>query len=136
MFSYPGIIVRWLMSMFVVFAIFNPSGYSYVHWVLRDADQPWSLKVLAGLLLGSLATTFLLATIRALGLRGIVAATGLLAAATWAMIDLGLFRNLSLSAYLTIVLTVIASILALGLSWSNLTLRVTGQVDSNDVTLR
>jgi uncharacterized integral membrane protein len=88
MFSYPGIIVRWLMSMFVVFAIFNPSGYSYVHWVLRDADQPWSLKVLAGLLLGSLVTTFLLATVRALGLRGIVAASGLLAAATWAMIDL------------------------------------------------
>ena len=136
MFSYPGIIVRWLMSMFVVFAIFNPSGYSYVHWVLRDADQPWSLKVLAGLLLGSLVTTFLLATVRALGLRGIVAASGLLAAATWAMIDLGLFRNLSHSAYLTIVLTVIASILTLGLSWSNLTLRVTGQVDSNDVTLR
>jgi uncharacterized integral membrane protein len=136
MFSYPGIIVRWLMSMFVVFAIFNPSGYSYVHWVLRDADQPWSLKVLAGLLLGSLVMTFLLATVRALGLRGIMAATGLLAAATWAMIDLGLFRNLSHSAYLTIVLTVIASILALGLSWSNLTLRVTGQVDSNDVTLR
>ena len=49
---------------------------------------------------------------------------------------LGLFRNLSHSAYLTIVLTVIASILALGLSWSNLSLRVTGQVDSNDVTLR
>jgi hypothetical protein len=136
MFSYPGIIVRWLMSMFVVFATFNPSGYSYVHWVLRDADQPWSLKVLAGLLLGSLATTFLLATVRALGLRGIIAASGLLAAATWAMIDLGLFRNLSHSAYLTIVLTVIASILALGLSWSNLSLRVTGQVDSNDVTLR
>jgi hypothetical protein len=136
MFSYPGIIVRWLMSMFVVFATFNPSGYSYVHWVLRDADQPWSLKVLAGLLLGSLATTFLLATVRALGLRGIVAASGLLAAATWAIIDLGLFRNLSHSAYLTIVLTLIASILALGLSWSNLSLRVTGQVDSNDVTLR
>jgi hypothetical protein len=136
MFSYPGIIVRWLMSMFVVFAIFNPSGYSYVHWVLRDADQPWSLKVLAGLLLGSLVTTFLLATVRALGLRGIIAASGLLAAATWAMIDLGLFRDLSHSAYLTIVLTLIASILALGLSWSNLSLRVTGQVDSNDVTLR
>ena len=29
-----------------------------------------------------------------------------------------------------------ASILALGVSWSSLTLRVTGQVDSNDVTLR
>jgi hypothetical protein len=136
MFSYPGIIVRWLMSMFVVFAIFNPSGYSYVHWVLRDADQPWSVKVLAGLLLGSLATTFLLATVRALGFRGIMAASGLLVAATWAMIDLGLLRNLSHSAYLTIALTVIASILTLGLSWSNLTLRVTGQVDSNDVTLR
>ena len=31
MFSYPGIIVRWLISMFIVFATFNPSGYSYIH---------------------------------------------------------------------------------------------------------
>jgi hypothetical protein len=80
--------------------------------------------------------TFFLATVRSLGLRGIVAVTGLLVAATWTLIDLGLLRDLSHGAYVTIVLVVIASILALGVSWSNLTLRVTGQVDSNDVTLR
>jgi|SRR3954454_18643871 len=136
MFSYPSIIVRWLTSMFIVFATFNPSGYSYVHWVLRDTDQPWSLKILAGILLGSFVATFFLATVRSLGLRGIVAVTGLLVAATWTLIDLGLLRDLSHGAYVTIVLVVIASILALGVSWSNLTLRVTGQVDSNDVTLR
>lgn len=136
MFSYPGIIVRWLMSMFIVFATFNPSGYSYVHWVLRNTDQPWSLKILTGILLGSMVATFFLATVRSLGLRGIVAMTGLLVAATWTLIDLGLLSNLSYGAYVSIVLVVIASILALGVSWSNLTLRVTGQVDSNDVTLR
>jgi O-antigen ligase len=136
MFSYPSIIVRWLTSMFIVFATFNPSGYSYVHWVLRDTDQPWSLKILAGILLGSFVATFFLATVRSLGLRGIVAVTGLLVAATRTLIDLGLLRDLSHGAYVTIVLVVIASILALGVSWSNLTLRVTGQVDSNDVTLR
>ncbi|EWY40790.1 hypothetical protein N825_33210 [Skermanella stibiiresistens SB22] len=136
MFSYPGVIVRWLISMFIVFGTFNPSGYSYVHWLLRRDDQPWSLKILAGILLGCVVATFLLATVRSLGVRGIVAMAGLLIAATWTLIDLGLLRDLSQGAYLTIVLFAFASILALGVSWSNLTLRVTGQVDSNDVTLR
>lgn len=136
MFSYPGIIVRWLISMFIVFATFNPSGYSYIHWVMGGTGEPWSLKILAGLLLGSIVATFFLATVRSLGLRGILAMSGLLIAATWTMIDFGLLSNLSNGAYLTVALVAVASILALGVSWSSLTLRVTGQVDSNDVTLR
>lgn len=136
MFSYPGIIVRWLISMFIVFATFNPSGYSYIHWVMDGTGEPWSLKILAGLLLGSIVATFFLATVRSLGLRGILATAGLLIAATWTMIDFGLLSNLSNGAYVTVALVAVASILALGVSWSNLTLRVTGQVDSNDVTLR
>lgn len=136
MFSYPGIIVRWLISMFIVFATFNPSGYSYIHWVMGRSGEPWSLKILAGLLLGSIVATFFLATVRSLGLRGILATAGLLIAATWTMIDFGLLSNLSNGAYVTVALVAVASILALGVSWSNLTLRVTGQVDSNDVTLR
>jgi O-antigen ligase len=136
MFSYPGIIVRWLISMFIVFATFNPSGYSYIHWVMGGTREPWSLKILAGLLLGSIVATFFLATVRSLGLRGILATAGLLIAATWTMIDFGLLSNLSNGAYVTVALVAVASILALGVSWSSLTLRVTGQVDSNDVTLR
>jgi Family of unknown function (DUF6524) len=136
MFSYPGIIVRWLISMFIVFATFNPSGYSYIHWVMGGAGEPWSLKILAGLLLGSIVATFFLATVRSLGLRGIFATAGLLIAATWTMIDFGLLSNLSNGAYVTVALVAVSSILALGVSWSSLTLRVTGQVDSNDVTLR
>lgn len=70
MFSYPGIIVRWLIAMFIVFATFNPSGYSYVHWVLSDNKEPWSLKILTGIVLGSIVATFFLATRRSLGVRG------------------------------------------------------------------
>jgi hypothetical protein len=136
MFSYPGIIARWLISMFLVFATFNPSGYSYVHWVMGESNQPWSLKILTGIVLGSIVATFFLATRRSLGMRGILATTGLLAAATWTLIDLGLLSNLSHRAYVTIALFAVACILTLGVSWSNLTLRISGQVDSNDVTLR
>ncbi|GEO38304.1 O-antigen ligase [Skermanella aerolata] len=136
MFSYPGIIVRWLIAMFIVFATFNPSGYSYVHWVLSDNKEPWSLKILTGIVLGSIVATFFLATRRSLGVRGMIATAGLLAAATWTLIDLGLLRDLSNGAYVTIVLVAVASVLALGVSWSSLTLRMSGQVDSNDVTLR
>jgi hypothetical protein len=136
MFSYPGIIVRWLMSMFVVFAIFNPSGYSYVHWVLTPSNEPWSLKILVGMVLASIMTTFGRSVARSLGRAGVLATSGLFIAATWTLVDLGVLRDLTNGTYVTIALVIVASILAVGLSWSHVTMRVTGQVDSNDVTLR
>ena len=54
-FRFTGFLGRWLISMLLVAATYNPSGWSYVDWVgSGDADQ-LPLKVLAGLVLADLA---------------------------------------------------------------------------------
>ncbi|MGY8695158.1 MAG: DUF6524 family protein, partial [Verrucomicrobiia bacterium] len=32
-FDISSFIIRWIVCLFLVFAAYNPSGYSYFHWV-------------------------------------------------------------------------------------------------------
>lgn len=49
-FNWQGVVARGLFSLFVVFAIYNPSGYSYLHWVLGGFAWFWA-KLATGALL-------------------------------------------------------------------------------------
>lgn len=131
-FSYSSFFVRWLVAVFLVLATYNPSGYSYVHWLMEVSAALWPFKALAGLLLAVLYGLFGLATLRALGGAGIGLITLLSGAAIWVFTDLGL-----LAAFDTpmILLLVLANVLAVGVSWSHIRQRLSGQVDSNNITL-
>lgn len=134
-FSFPGLVVRWLAAAFLVFALYNPSGHSYYHWLFDFADTRWSLKALAGLGLIIALLTFAYATLRAIGRSGVLATVIFFTVVIWAMIDNGLLESLGVWGWVTIVLVVVSSILAIGVSWSHLRARLSGQADSNDVTL-
>lgn len=135
LFSYSSFVVRWLVALFLVLATYNPSGYSYVHWVLQLATDLWAFKILAGILLLVIYLLFWLATLRALGWPGIAIAAALSTAVTWALADLGALDALGPTLPM-IALIVLANVLAIGVSWSHIRQRISGQVDSNDVTLR
>ena len=134
-FGLQAFIARWLMAMFLVLATYNPSGYSYVDWVAHPSMRDWVLKLLVGLVLAILYATFGLATQRSLGRIGVAAWLSFFAAATWLLIDLGLLRVTSGGAVVTLVLVGIANVLAVGLSWSYIRARLSGQADTNNVTL-
>jgi len=134
-FSWPNLILRWLVAGFVVFATYNPSGHSYFHWLIDRADGRWSLKALVGISLVIAILTFAYATLRAIGVSGVMAAITFFAVAIWAMVDNGLLEYLGRWEWVTIILGVVASILAIGVSWSHIRARLSGQADSNDVTL-
>lgn len=135
LFSYSSFFVRWLVALFLVLATYNPSGYSYVHWVLQLTTDLWAFKILAGILLLVIYLLFWLATLRALGWPGIAIAAALSAAVTWALADLGALDALGPTLPM-IALIVLANVLAIGVSWSHIRQRISGQVDSNDITLR
>src|SRR4029077_20337237 len=128
-------ITRWLAAMFLVLATYNPSGYSYYHWVSELDIGDWILKLLVGVVLVILYATFGLATQRSLGRLGIAAWLLFFAIATWTMIDLGLLRIAGAGTMAMIVLVNLANVLAVGVSWSYLRARLSGQADSNNVTL-
>jgi hypothetical protein len=134
-FSLPSLVVRWLVAGFLVFGTYNPSGYSYMHWLLNGGDGRWSLKALVGISLIIAILTFGYATMRAIGVTGVITAVTFFAVAIWAMVDNGLLDFLGVWAWVTIILGVVASILAIGVSWSHVRARLSGQSDSNDVTL-
>jgi hypothetical protein len=136
LFSYSSFFVRWAVALFLVLATYNPSGYSYAHWLLQFTVDLWAFKALAGLLLVVVYLLFGLATLRSLGWPGIAIATALSGALTWAFADLGVLDALGPMTPLMIAMIVFANVLAIGISWSHVRQRLSGQVDSNDVTLR
>jgi Family of unknown function (DUF6524) len=97
-------ITRWLAAMFLVLATYNPSGYSYYHWVSELDIGNWILKLLAAVALAILYAMFGLATRRSLGRLGIAAWLVFFAVVIWIMIDVGLIRIAGSGTVVTIVL--------------------------------
>lgn len=128
-------VARWLAALLLVLATYNPSGYSYFHWISELESGDWILKLLVGVVLAILYATFGLATQRSLGRLGIAAWLLFFAVVTWTMIDLGLLRVAGSGTVATIVLVNLANLLAVGVSWSYVRARLSGQADTNNVTL-
>jgi hypothetical protein len=54
-FDWRGMVARGLLSLFLVFAVYNPSGRSYLHWVLGGFDWFWAKLAVGGVLLAVFA---------------------------------------------------------------------------------
>ena len=121
--------------MFFVMAAYNPSGYSYLDWLLTPQSGSFIWKVLTGLSLAIVYATFGLATLRSLGRVGIAAWTAFFVALVWLLIDLGWIDPVTPRRVATTVLAVIGNVIAIGLSWSYIRARLSGQADTNNVTL-
>ena len=56
-------------------------------------------------------------------------------ALVWLMVNIGLIQTLSARTVVTLGLIVSANVFAVGVSWSYIRLRLSGQADTNNVTL-
>lgn len=130
-----GFVLRFIGALVLVLATYNPSGQSAYHWIsdaiAQSAFGPLHLILVAILLIGWVV--YWIASWRALGALGFILAAVLLGAIIWLFIDIGLLRAESVSAVTWIVLVAIAMILAIGVSWSHLWRRMTGQFNVEDV---
>jgi hypothetical protein len=141
-FSMADFLVRWLGALALVVVTFNPTPYSYASWVLTGwggaeglaDDLP--LKALAGVVLLILYVIFLRSTFRSIGALGVVLAALLFGAILWVLVDWGWLDPLAGDVAIWIGLAMIATILAIGLSWSHVRRRLSGQVDVDDVDER
>ncbi len=132
-FSLASFLLRWLVASVVVFATFNPTDYSYYRWVTGMDGGNLALKALAGVALVILYVIYLRATWRSIGPIGVSLAAAFLGALIWVTIDLGLL-NLEQPTIITwVLLFALATILAIGISWSHVRRRVSGQADMDDV---
>jgi len=136
--SFSGFLLRVLFALALVLLTFNPSGYSYVHMVAKDFPQVSPVEAVCGILLLIGWFVFLGATLKSIGLLGMLLAFALFAALVWLIVSWGWITLSDTHAITWIALVVLALILAVGMSWSHLYRRWSGQatVDEVDVEHR
>lgn len=127
-----GFLARWVFALVLVIATYNPTPYSFVSWALGDSAEFGPAVALAGLALLICWLIFLRATLRSLGLLGIGLGAALFACVIWLFVDLGWLNMESTDVLTWIALVLISLILAVGISWSHVRRRLTGQFDVDD----
>ena len=131
-----GFLWRLAVALVLVLVTYNPSGHSAWHWIGTALGPDADFGPLHLLLIGVLAAgwaVFWIATWRALGALGSVIAGLIVCAIIWLFYDIGLLESNSVSAITWIALVALAFVLAVGVSWSHLWRRITGQFNVEDV---
>ena len=128
-----GFLLRVLFAMLLVFGTYNPTDYSYASWVLSGDAGFEPVTALVGVALLIAWIVFLRATFLSLGWLGIILGAALFGCFIWLLIDIGWLSMDSTGAITWLVLLLISLILAVGMSWSHIRRRLTGQVDVDDV---
>ena len=125
---------RWAVSIILVFATFNPSGYSYVHWLQNSLSSEGLAAghFFAGLILIAGWAVYLVATKRSLGIPGTILGAAVIGTGIWFLSDVGVIRAGSTTAIVWLSLIALATLLAVGLSWSHIWRRLSGQLEVDD----
>ena len=159
-FSWSGAGLRFLFALILVFATYNPEGWSYYHWAIeamtkgvapldfgnlfndfgRWIGAVWdnvrangALKAFAGIILIIGWTIYLRSTLLSLGILGILLAAAFFGTLIWLIVDWGLIPTDSVRSVTYIILVALAAVLAVGMSWSHVRRRLSGQRDVDDV---
>lgn len=132
-FNLGSFFVRLFFALILVFMTFNPSGYSFYHWGLKSLETGFEpLMVFSGVILLIGWIIYLRATITSLGIIGLVLAFAFFGTLLWMVIDWGIIPVDSVQIITYIVLSLLSMVLAIGISWSHIRRRMTGQVDVNE----
>ena len=127
--SFVGIMTRIVISVALVLLTYNPSGYSFVHWVLADLASFDAVKGFLGVVLLAAWVMFVRTAHTSLGNLGILLSALLLGTLVWMMYDLGLLSSSRSSTIVWIILIMTGTVLGIGLCWSLIRQRATGQVE-------
>jgi hypothetical protein len=127
--SWSGIVVRIALAVALVLATYNPSGHSFYHWLTEPPAGITAIKTLLGVLLligwaVSLRTVFV-----ALGWLGVILGVALLSALAWVFVEQKWLDLDTPTSVAWLALLIIGAVLGLGLSWSLIRARLTGQVE-------
>ena len=124
---------RWLFALGLLTATYNPTQFNYIRWVSSYGDQNLSIAVLFGLLLIIGYIIYVRATLRSIGGVGMALILAIVGAALWVLYDVGLLTLSNTSVNIWLGLLALSLVLGVGLSWSHVRRRLSGQADMDDV---
>ena len=130
--GFGGVALRFALALLLVLLTFNPTGHSSYHWLAAGFPAIDAPKALAGIVLLIGWVVYLHATVRSLGIAGVLLALTFFAALVWVAVQFG-WLEAKARAFAWIGLVVAAAILAMGVSWSHFRRRFTGQADVDEV---
>ncbi|MFN7571080.1 MAG: DUF6524 family protein [Betaproteobacteria bacterium] len=126
-----GIAIRLVLALLLVLVTYNPSGHSYVDWALRDFSSFSALKGFVGAVLLAAWVFAIRTTLASMGMLGIGLLLLVLGTLVWLLIDVGALKDESPGVLTWIALLVAGTVLGMGLSWSAIRQRLTGQVEAD-----
>lgn len=135
--TWSGVLVRLVAALALVFGTWNPNGWSYYHWTIQPAiDDLGSfnpVKFLVGALLVAGWVVFLQATRRSIGIGGSLLVAAIAGGVIWLLISSHLVTASSGRGIANVILIGLSIVLTVGISWSHIGRRITGQADTDIV---
>jgi len=134
----PGsFLIRLLLSALLVLITYNPiDPWSFYYWAIKPfLEHPGDFTILKGIATLALLIAwgvFLGAAYKAMGMIGTVLLSSLFGLGIWWFIDTGLISLNKPDTLTWLILVALIIVLAVGVSWSHLRRRLTGQVDVDD----
>lgn len=128
-----GIFLRWLGAFALLAATFNPTPWNFIRWAEANFATQMPLTIFIGLLLGICYLVYITATLRSIGGFGIILIAAVFASLLWVLYDWGVLAlgNTALNVWLGIL--ALSLVLGIGLSWSILRQRMSGQATVDEV---
>lgn len=128
-----GFFLRWLFAFILLAATFNPTKFDYYHWAVQNYAASLPLTVLLGLLLVIAYIIYLRATLRSIGPLGMTLVLAVVAALFWVLYDWGYLTLENNATNTWLGLFALSAVLGIGLSWSLVRRKLSGQADMDDV---
>jgi hypothetical protein len=127
--SWAGILIRIAAAVGLVLVTYNPTGYSFYHWLSEAPPGINAVKTLLGVMLLIAWLVCLRTVFVALGWLGVILGVALLGALAWVFVDMKWINLASPSAAAWLALLIMGTLLGIGLSWSLVRARLTGQIE-------
>ncbi|MEO1152759.1 MAG: DUF6524 family protein [Pseudomonadota bacterium] len=128
-----GFVLRWLIAFMLLAVTFNPTELNYVRWATLNFNDQMPLVVLAGLVLFAGYVIYLRATFRSIGVFGMLLVAAIFGALIWVLIDYEVLTLDNPTVTVWLALLALSLVLGIGLSWSIVRRRLTGQTDVDDI---
>ncbi|PTW49665.1 MULTISPECIES: DUF6524 family protein [Rhodovulum] len=128
-----ALLLRWLVAFLLLALTYNPTPWNYVRWAISGWDSQTPMVVLAGLLLFTGYAIYLRATLRSIGPFGMALVAALVGALLWVLVDWNVIRLDDPGLNTWIGLLALSLVLGVGLGWSIIRRKLSGQADIDDV---
>jgi hypothetical protein len=132
-FNAGSFIGRWVFALALVLGTYNPTDYSYISWITSEGVAMGPVIALVGVALLIGWIIYLRATFLSIGWLGIVLGAAFFGCIIWLLVDVGWLSLESPGSIAWVALVLLSLILAVGMSWSHIRRRLTGQLDVDDV---